>query len=242
MQAQCGSNRLGSGRNDLNQFSVLWVRKSNKVIPASSKSVSARNGLRFERNCLKALARGDFTQSLGYLFSDSERNATVAFQDSTLSKTKLNFQLFHNPCFEYKLQNETTKFCFPDIVLEINFDPPANLNAAKLPFPTNQSPAKNNFPANQFAANSNQIPAKSIPANFIILIEVKLTWVPIAWEKLNNLYIPLAAKLYNLPILPLVIVKNLTRDAPPSAANLSDALILPFPLLHFPAQRYTTIS
>jgi hypothetical protein len=205
-------------------------------------AVSARNGLRFERKCLKALARGDFTQSLGDLFSGQKGNATVAFQETTLSKPKLNFQLFHNPCFEYKLQNETTKFCFPDIVLEINFDHVAKSTAAKNEVPANQSPAKNNLPAKDLAANSNQIPAKSIPANFIILIEVKLTWVPIAWEKLNNLYIPLAAKLYNLPILPLVIVKNLTREAPPSAANLSDALILPFPLLHFTAQRYITIS
>ncbi len=241
MSRQCGLNRIRRAQDSYSDFPLQWVRKSERVIPASSKAISAANGLRYERKCLTALARGDFLPRLISTFSIQKGNATVAFFQLSDDKEKPNkekiFQILHNPCFEYKLENEiTSRFCFPDILIEIDI-------------PANQSPAN---AANSSPANSNLIPANLdsdaaniIPANltkFIILIEVKLTWVPIAWEKLISLYLLIVAKLYNLPILPLVIVKNLTKNSPPSTANLTDALISEFPLLYFPAQRFTSIT
>ena len=73
------------------------------------------------------------------------------------------------------------------------------------------------------------------PGGAIIVIEVKLTWVPVALPKLRQLYIPVVSKaLHSNVIFPLVIVKNLTPDAPPAEFTLSRALASKSCLLYWP--------
>lgn len=71
----------------------------------------------------------------------------------------------------------------------------------------------------------------------LIVAEVKLTWVPEALEKLELLYLPVVASAHrgsNLKtILPLVVAKFLTAEAPAAAFSISEALALNSKLLHW---------
>jgi hypothetical protein len=59
----------------------------------------------------------------------------------------------------------------------------------------------------------------------VTVVEVKLTWVPTALPKLNDLYIPVVELALGKVARPLVIVKALTPEAPKTfATSLSEAL------------------
>lgn len=230
--------------DSLKPFSVLDAAQSQTAILPRPRTPQQRSGLRYERQCLSALLQGDFTENLRCMFKNT---------NSENKQEIINFSLFHNPNISYLLENQKIrKICIPDILLKIDFLPyAANQTAAKLyaanaakPYTAKSNPANspaNPFPANYAANQSPENPANSNPANlnqisFLILIEIKLTYVETAFQKLNQLYIPVVKKLFKdkLPIFPLIIVKNLTHDAPKSAANLTQSLLLPIPLLHFP--------
>ena len=66
----------------------------------------------------------------------------------------------------------------------------------------------------------------------IIVAEVKLTWTPSAVAKLVELYLPVVGTALGVPTYPLVIVRNLTPDAPPAAHTITDALRSQSKLLH----------
>ena len=68
----------------------------------------------------------------------------------------------------------------------------------------------------------------------LVIVEVKLTWVDVAIHKLNDLYSPVVSFALGKPCRPLVICRNLTRDAPPSCSTLNTALASPHHLLHWP--------
>jgi hypothetical protein len=66
---------------------------------------------------------------------------------------------------------------------------------------------------------------------YIIVTEVKLTWVPAAAAKLRDLYCPVVSKALDLPTKPLLIVKNLIPESPLPTSRLSFALLAQNPLL-----------
>lgn len=68
----------------------------------------------------------------------------------------------------------------------------------------------------------------------IIIVEVKLTWVPVARHKLADLYCPVVGVATEEMVTPLIIVRNLTRDAPIPKFTLQDALNSDERLLHWP--------
>src|SRR5215469_3341485 len=68
---------------------------------------------------------------------------------------------------------------------------------------------------------------------YVIVAEVKNTWVSVALPKLNQLYCPVVAKALNRPTKPIVIVKNLIPGAPRPQASLSFALVSEEPLLQW---------
>ena len=239
--------------NDLSRSSVLdrvlarWGGVSMSPPSLSPKLVSPyharleRNlttfqkaGLRYERNVFRALARGDFTENLHYLIAN---NSHSRFDLS--DKFFPNYLIIYNPNILY-FKNKKMKLSIPDIL--IIFDSPANLSQIANNF-KNLSPANLSFlsPANQNSTSpANQSPAnQTSPANqnFIICIEVKLTYVEGAIFKLKNTYLPIVAKLFNLPIIPLIIVKNLTKTSPPSETSLAKALELNIPLLNYLGNR-----
>ena len=67
-----------------------------------------------------------------------------------------------------------------------------------------------------------------------VIVEVKLTWVPIAMQKLLELYCPVVSRALQCPVMPLVICKNLAPNAPQPQQNLVAALTTPHKLLHWP--------
>lgn len=69
----------------------------------------------------------------------------------------------------------------------------------------------------------------------IIIVEVKLTWVEVALHKLNDLYLPVVSTALDAPVVPLVICRNLTREAPKATFSLREALSSQTKLLHWPA-------
>jgi hypothetical protein len=69
--------------------------------------------------------------------------------------------------------------------------------------------------------------------DYIIVIEIKNTWVPGAIEKLRALYCPVVAKALERPTKPLVLVKNLTPDSPHPQPTLSFGLIATNPLIQW---------
>ncbi len=70
--------------------------------------------------------------------------------------------------------------------------------------------------------------------NFIIVIEVKLTYVNEAITKLQGLYCPIVETALNLPAKPLVITRHLIPSAPkPNAFTLSEAINNPPYLLQW---------
>ena len=70
--------------------------------------------------------------------------------------------------------------------------------------------------------------------NELTIVEVKLTWVDVAIHKLNDLYNPVVSTALGSAAFPLIICRNLTRDAPPAQTSLSAALKSPYRLLHWP--------
>jgi hypothetical protein len=67
----------------------------------------------------------------------------------------------------------------------------------------------------------------------IIVIEVKLTWVPEAIEKLRGLYCPVVEYALAAEVFPLIIVKNLRPDAPPVQDSVQRALESEMPILQW---------
>lgn len=68
----------------------------------------------------------------------------------------------------------------------------------------------------------------------VVVVEVKLTWVEIAQDKLNDLYMPVVSLALDRPVRSLVIVKNLTPQAPPSSPSIMSALRKKTNLVHWP--------
>jgi hypothetical protein len=66
-----------------------------------------------------------------------------------------------------------------------------------------------------------------------VVVEIKLTWVPIALRKLNDFYCPIIEKALGVKTIPLVICRNLTPAAPPSAITLRAALTGEHKLFHW---------
>lgn len=58
----------------------------------------------------------------------------------------------------------------------------------------------------------------------LYVVEVKLTWVPEALPKLRGLYVPVLHKVFNVPIVPFVIVRHSAPGAPPPVFTLSEAM------------------
>jgi hypothetical protein len=70
--------------------------------------------------------------------------------------------------------------------------------------------------------------------NRAIVVEVKLTWVEVAIAKLEDLYLPVVALALCVPVAPLVICRNVTRNSPRSYTSLTEALTSSERLLHWP--------
>jgi hypothetical protein len=70
--------------------------------------------------------------------------------------------------------------------------------------------------------------------DYIIIVEVKLSWVEVAVEKLNALYTPVVAAAFGLMTTPLVICRNVTSESPPASHTVSAALSSPYHLLQWP--------
>lgn len=68
---------------------------------------------------------------------------------------------------------------------------------------------------------------------YIIVIEVKTTWVPGAILKLRALYCPVVSKALGRPTKPLVLVKHLTPDSPRPQSTLSFGLLARDPLIQW---------
>jgi hypothetical protein len=190
-------------------------------IPASNlkpKSLSARQGLRFESKVTNALIRGDFTENLCNTFN--------------LNPVLFQFQILHNPSFKYLNQNDTkSKFCIPDILILVKSISPVE-PISSIFSPLSSISLKESV---LFLPNTSLDSISLTPSQFyfIICIEVKLTWTEIAFEKLQNLYLPVIQKAFFSPVLPLVIVKNLRPNSPKPQSILSHALTLDSPLLHY---------
>lgn len=71
--------------------------------------------------------------------------------------------------------------------------------------------------------------------NRAIVVEVKLTYTPLAIKKLNTIYCPVVAQATGLKIYPLVISKNLlnTNDQFFVAGDINSALLFAPPILHY---------
>lgn len=61
----------------------------------------------------------------------------------------------------------------------------------------------------------------------IVCVEVKLTWVPAALEKLEHLYCPVIRRVYNETVFPLVIARHAAAGAPKPAFTVGAALTAP---------------
>ena len=57
------------------------------------------------------------------------------------------------------------------------------------------------------------------------VLECKLTWTPVAAIQLRDLYLPIVAKVYNLPTKGLVVCRNLTSKAPPASLDLAGSMV-----------------
>ena len=66
------------------------------------------------------------------------------------------------------------------------------------------------------------------------VVEVKLTWVPVAAEKLRSLYCPVVSCILGDRVRSLIIVKYMAFEAPKASYSLIDALRQPEGLLHWP--------
>lgn len=68
---------------------------------------------------------------------------------------------------------------------------------------------------------------------FIVVIEVKQTWIPHAISKLRGLYCPIIEKALSLPTKPLVIAKNLIPESPKPMSSISLAIQNQSPLIQW---------
>ncbi len=68
---------------------------------------------------------------------------------------------------------------------------------------------------------------------FITVIEIKLTYTPLALIKLRNIYCPVVSLALGLPTLPLVVCKNLTPTSPKPHLSFYDAIRSKEPLFHW---------
>jgi len=68
----------------------------------------------------------------------------------------------------------------------------------------------------------------------LTIVEVKLTWVEAAIHKINDLYNPVISTALGRVAMPLLICRNLTKSSPPAVHRLSEALVSPYRLLHWP--------
>ncbi len=261
-------NILASGFNPLLRYwGDFFVSKSihnSRIIPniysnsLRGKTIFQKNGLRFEKNVLNALMKSDFLENLfsqnATKFDATKANATSAMfqnvKNATLQNaTKLipDFQILHNPHFSYFL-NKKQKLCIPDILIIFsnakNFDATNAMNrSAKIQNNQNaktQNTRKLNLPfdLNLGVTNVTDIMNQE---QFIICIEVKLTYVDSAISKLKNLYLPVVHQTFNLPVFPLVIVKNLTSFSPISKTTINDSLFQKIPLLQFFGNKFDRI-
>lgn len=71
---------------------------------------------------------------------------------------------------------------------------------------------------------------------FVVVVEVKTTWTPLALEKLNSLYCPVVSRAFGLPTTPLVVCRILTPESPRPQTTVSFALLSQEPLIHWPNQ------
>jgi hypothetical protein len=74
----------------------------------------------------------------------------------------------------------------------------------------------------------------TLPDGQIVVLEVKLSWVPEALPKLKGLYIPVLSHALGCDLQtlkPLVLVRSTKPAAPQSSFYLTKALLLPEPLL-----------
>lgn len=209
-----------------NHISQANLSAPYHTITLKGKTQSQKAGLRFEKNTFSALARMDFVNNLNNFLD--------------YSSLPNNYLILHNPNFLYSLRSKQ-RLCIPDILIFV----PKILNPIRSVFP--------NPPVNSIGRTLKSIslnsPVKSIfldpfpnhPVDsislsnyeFIICCEIKLTYVDIAIDKLKSLYLPVIHKAFNLPIIPLVIVKNLTKTSPKSSSILSSAIRLEIPLLNY---------
>jgi hypothetical protein len=68
---------------------------------------------------------------------------------------------------------------------------------------------------------------------FIIVVEIKNTYTPLAMQKLIDLYCPVVRAVFDKPVKPLVLVKNLVPGSPFPKLSLSAALDSEVPLLQW---------
>jgi hypothetical protein len=69
--------------------------------------------------------------------------------------------------------------------------------------------------------------------DFIIVVEIKNTYIPVAIDKLNSLYCPVVAKVFGKPTKPLVLVRNLIPGSPVPKLSISSALLADIPLVQW---------
>jgi hypothetical protein len=69
----------------------------------------------------------------------------------------------------------------------------------------------------------------------VVVVEVKLRWVPVALNKLRDLYCPIVSAALNVPVPPLVICRYLAPEAPSASFSLREAITGKSRLLFWPA-------
>jgi len=223
---------------------IHYAKLTQPIYASNLKGKTAKQkaGIGFERKVVAALARRNFTENLcSFLalandsYSHSKPVAEITnSKTSNFQVNKNDYLILHNPHFSYSFQ-KIKRLCIPDILIliplgSIDRDPgsiigsyPGSINNVTLPDSIS--------PSILFPQNSDSDLPKLF--SFIICIEVKLTYVEIAFEKLKNLYLPVVNKAFGIPVIPLVIVKNLTTFSPKSSPNLSKAIQLKLPLLNY---------
>ena len=68
---------------------------------------------------------------------------------------------------------------------------------------------------------------------WITVVEVKQTWVPAAFPKLQEIYCPVVEKALKIRTCPLIIVRHLTPDSPKPSSSIIAALKTPTPLIQW---------
>lgn len=68
---------------------------------------------------------------------------------------------------------------------------------------------------------------------FIVAVEVKTTYTPLALEKLQRVYCPVVSRATGLPVTPLVVCKHLIPQCPRPSPTISFALLSGKPLFQW---------